>query len=120
MDRDVLNRTKQIIQDITREAKVGDIYDAKVIRLEKFGAFVELWKGQDALLHVSKISNQRVEKPEDVLTIGDSIKVKVTEITDKGVSVSAKDLLPKNDSKDSEKHEEKKHFGEVRFFKKKD
>ena len=118
MDREVINNTKKIIEDLTREAKVGDIYDAKVVRLEKFGAFVELWKGQDALLHVSKISNERVEKPEDVLKIGQTIKVKVTEVGDKGVSVSAKDLLPKSET-NATSHEDK-HKGEVRFFKKKD
>ena len=127
MSREVLNKTKETILDIVKEAKVGDIYDAKVVRLEKFGAFVELWKGQDALLHVSKISNERVEKPEDILKIGDTIKVKVTEVTDKGVSVSAKELLPKPEknkedkgqTKPKEPKEENKHFGEVRFFKKK-
>ncbi|MDO5440799.1 MAG: S1 RNA-binding domain-containing protein, partial [Erysipelotrichaceae bacterium] len=74
-----------------------------------------------------KISNERVEKPEDVLKIGDTIKVKVTDVTEKGVSVSAKDLLPKADKKvdtpkseEKEEPKEKKHFGEVRFFKKKD
>ncbi|MDD6122153.1 MAG: polyribonucleotide nucleotidyltransferase, partial [Solobacterium sp.] len=95
MDRETINKAKEMILNITREAKLGDIYEATVLRLEKFGAFVELWPGHDALLHVSKISHDRVDKPEDVLKIGDKIKVKVTEINDKGVSVSAKDLLPK-------------------------
>ena len=123
MNREVINKTKETILNITRVAQVGEIYDAKVIRLEKFGAFVELWPGQDALLHVSKISNERVEKPEDVLKIDQIIKVKVTDVTEKGVSVSAKDLLPKADKADNkpkEENNEKKHFGEVRFFKKKD
>lgn len=126
MDRETINKAKEMILNITREAKVGDIYEATVLRLEKFGAFVELWPGHDALLHVSKISHERVDKPEDVLHIGDKIKVKVTEINDKGVSVSAKDLLPKPEKKEKDKEEktsepkpEKKH-GEVRFFKKKD
>ncbi|MDD6955527.1 MAG: polyribonucleotide nucleotidyltransferase, partial [Solobacterium sp.] len=95
MDRETINKAKEMILNITREAKLGDIYEATVLRLEKFGAFVELWPGHDALLHVSKISHDRVDKPEYVLKIGDKIKVKVTEINDKGVSVSAKDLLPK-------------------------
>ena len=126
MDRDTINKAKEMILNITREAKLGDIYEATVLRLEKFGAFVELWPGHDALLHVSKISHDRVDKPEDVLKIGDKIKVKVTEINDKGVSVSAKDLLPKPEKKDREERKEKdepkpeKKRGEVRFFKKKD
>ena len=126
MDRETINKAKEMILNITREAKLGDIYEATVLRLEKFGAFVELWPGHDALLHVSKISHDRVDKPEDVLKIGDKIKVKVTEINDKGVSVSAKDLLPKPEKKDREERKEKdepkpeKKRSEVRFFKKKD
>ena len=126
MDRETINKAKEMILNITREAKLGDIYEATVLRLEKFGAFVELLPGHDALLHVSKISHDRVDKPEDVLKIGDKIKVKVTEINDKGVSVSAKDLLPKPEKKDREERKEKdepkpeKKRGEVRFFKKKD
>ena len=126
MDRETINKAKEMILNITREAKLGDIYEATVLRLEKFGAFVELWPGHDALLHVSKISHDRVDKPEDVLKIGDKIKVKVTEINDKGVSVSAKDLLPKPEKKDREERKEKdepkpeKKRVEVRFFKKKD
>ncbi len=114
MDRDIINKAKAMIEEIIKEAKVGEIYDAKVVRLEKFGAFVELFKGQDALLHVSKISHERVEKPEDVLKIGDVVKVKVIEIDDKGrVNVSAKDLLPKPERKDDGNSEK-------RFFKKKE
>ena len=126
MDRETINKAKEMILNITREAKLGDIYEATVLRLEKFGAFVELWPGHDALLHVSKISHDSVDKPEDVLKIGDKIKVMVTEINDKGVSVSAKDLLPKPEKKDREERKEKdepkpeKKRGEVRFFKKKD
>ncbi len=123
MDRETINKAKAMIEDIIREAKVGEIYDAKVVRLEKFGAFVELFKGQDALLHVSKIAHTRVEKPEDVLKLGDHIKVKVMEIDDKGrVNVSAKELLPKpehhKDPLPKPEHEEGK--SEKRFFKKKD
>ena len=82
-DQEMLDKAKEMIENIIREAKVGEEYDAKVVRLEKFGAFVELFPGTDGLLHVSKISYERVEKPEDVLNIGDIIKVKVTEIDDK-------------------------------------
>ena len=106
--KEAIEKAKGMIDEITKEAKVGEIYDAKVVRLEKYGAFVELFKGTDALLHVSKISHERVDKPEDVLKIGDTIKVKVTEIDEKGrVNVSAKELLPKKEKK-TEKVEEKK------------
>lgn len=90
-----------MIEDIVREAKVGDIYDAKVVRIEKFGAFVNLFGGCDGLLHVSKIKHERVDKVEDVLKIGDIVKVKVMEIDDKGrVNVSAKALIEKPKKED--------------------
>ena len=143
--KEAIDKAKAMIDEITKEAKVGEIYDATVVRLEKFGAFVELFKGTDALLHVSKIKHERVDKVEDVLKIGDKIKVKVMEIDEKGrVNVSAKELLPKpekseksekkdrqqprKEKKEAEvkeekteepKEEKKKPFGEIRFFGKK-
>ena len=123
MDRETINKAKNIILEIVKEAKIGEIYDAKVVRIEKFGAFVELFKGQDALLHVSKIRHERTEKVEDALKIGDIVKVKVMEIDEKGrVNVSAKELLPKPEKKknDENSSEEKKNGGEVRVFKKKE
>lgn len=95
-DYDTIEKAKQMISDIVRVAKIGDVYAAKVVRLEKFGAFVNLFGNTDGLLHISKISHHRVEKVEDVLKLGDIIDVKVTEIDNKGrINVSAKALLPK-------------------------
>lgn len=95
-DYDTIEKAKQMISDIVRVAKVGDVYAAKVVRLEKFGAFVNLFGNTDGLLHISKISHHRVDKVEDVLRLGDIIDVKVTEIDNKGrINVSAKALLPK-------------------------
>lgn len=84
------------IESLIKTTKVGEVFDAKVVRIEKFGAFVSLFPGTDGLLHVSKISYERVENVEDVLKLGDMIKVIVIEVDEKGrVNVSAKDLLPK-------------------------
>lgn len=95
-DYDTIEKAKQMISDIVRVAKVGDVYAAKVVRLEKFGAFVNLFGNTDGLLHISKISHHRVDKVEDVLKLGDIIDVKVTEIDNKGrINVSTKALLPK-------------------------
>lgn len=95
-DYDTIEKAKQMISDIVRVAKVGDVYAGKVVRLEKFGAFVNLFGNTDGLLHISKISHHRVDKVEDVLKLGDIIDVKVTEIDNKGrINVSAKALLPK-------------------------
>ena len=104
-DQDSINKAREMIETIIKVAKVGEIYDAKVVRIEKFGAFVELFAGTDGLLHVSKIDHKRIEKPEDVLKLGETVKVKVIEIDDKGrVNVSRKDLLekPKEASTDKE------------------
>lgn len=95
-DRKAINKARDIIQNIVKVAKVGDIFDSKVVRIEKFGAFVNLFPGTDGLLHVSKISHERLERVEDALKIGDYIKVKVVEIDQRGrVNVSAKALLEK-------------------------
>ncbi|MDE6475747.1 MAG: polyribonucleotide nucleotidyltransferase [Erysipelotrichaceae bacterium] len=100
-----IKKAVEMIQAIVKEAKVGEVYEAKVMRIEKFGAFVNLFSGTDGLLHISKIAHERVEKVEDVLKIGDIVKVKVIEVDEKGrVNVSAKDLLPK--PKKEEKPEE--------------
>jgi len=107
-DRAAINKAVEMIEALTKEAKVGEIYNAKVVRIESYGAFVELFEGTDALLHVSKIAHERVNHPKDVLKLDQRIKVLVTEIDEKGrVNVSAKDLLPKP-VKTEEKKEEKK------------
>ena len=108
-DRNAINKAIKIIESLTREAKVGEIYNAKVVRIESYGAFVELFDGTDALLHVSKIAHERINHPKDVLKINDFIKVVVTDIDEKGrVNVSAKDLLPKPEKKENEPEENKK------------
>lgn len=110
-DRDSINKAKEMILAIVKEPEVGEVYDAKVVRIEKFGAFVELYEGQDALLHISKIAHERINKVEDALKIGDHIKVKVMEIDDRGrVNVSAKALIekPKTEEKAKEEVKEEK------------
>lgn len=94
VDQDMINRAREIIEEITREAEVGQVYNAKVKRIEKYGAFVELFAGKDALLHISQISKERINKVEDVLNIGDTIEVKITEIDKQGrVNASHKALV---------------------------
>ena len=96
IDREPINKALAMITRLTKEARVGEIYDAKVVRLENYGAFVELFEGCDALVHVSKISHERVNAPKDVLSVGQVVKVVVTDIDEKGrVNASIKDLLAK-------------------------
>ena len=111
-DQDAINRAKEIIKNLVREAKVGEVYEAKVVRIEKFGAFVNLFDQTDALVHISEISWSRINKVEDVLAIGDTITVKVIKIDDKGrVDASMKALLPRppKAEKTSSHHKSEKH-----------
>lgn len=103
-NRESINHAKKMIENIVREANIGDIFEGKIVRVESFGAFVNLFDGTDGLLHVSKISHERVEKVEDVLKVGQMLKVKVMEIDNRGrINVSAKDLIekPKVEVKDN-------------------
>ncbi len=94
-DQQMNEKAKQTIEDIIREVEVGQTYLGKVKRIEKFGAFVELFKGKDGLVHISQLAKERVKKVEDVVSIGDEILVKVTEIDGQGrVNLSRKAVLP--------------------------
>ncbi|CDQ19698.1 polyribonucleotide nucleotidyltransferase [Halobacillus karajensis] len=90
-----MNATAQkIIEDIVREVEVGEVYDGKVKRIEKFGAFVELFKGKEGLVHISEMAEERIGKVEDIVSIGDTIKVKVKEIDNQGrINLSRKAIL---------------------------
>ncbi|NIK75573.1 polyribonucleotide nucleotidyltransferase [Paenibacillus castaneae] len=87
-------KAKSIIEGIVKEVVVGEIYVGTVKRVEKFGAFVEILPNKDGLVHISQLSTERVAKTEDVVNIGDQIKVKVTEIDQQGrINLSAKILM---------------------------
>lgn len=93
-DAEMIAKAIEIIEEITKEVEVGQVYLGKVVRIEKFGAFVNLIKGKDGLVHISQLANERVNKVEDVVKLGDEILVKVTEIDDKGrINLSRKALL---------------------------
>ena len=94
VDDEMNNKAKQIIEDIVREVVVGQMYLGKVKRIEKFGAFVEIFNGKDGLVHISELAEERIGKVEDVVAIGDEILVKVTEIDKQGrVNLSRKAVL---------------------------
>lgn len=102
-DAAMIKRAIEIIEELTKEVKVGEIYMGKVVRVEKFGAFVNLIKGKDGLLHISQIAHERVNNVEDVLKLGDEVEVKVTEIDRQGrVNLSRKVLLEKPEEKKEE------------------
>jgi polyribonucleotide nucleotidyltransferase len=92
---------KALLEKPEPKIKIGEKFTGTVKRIEKFGAFVELMEGHDALLHVSQIRHERVAKVEDVLKIGDKVDVIVSEIDDRGrLKISAKDLIPKPEKKE--------------------
>ena len=114
-----IEKAEKMIQNIVRKPEVGTYYLGKVVRIEKFGAFVELWEGCEGLLHISKISREKLEKVEDALAIGDEILVCVTEIDDKGrVNLARKEALdrPKEEKKEKGKFKDSKK----KFSKKED
>jgi len=95
-------RALKIIDDLTREVKVGEIYLGKVTKITTFGAFVEILPGKEGLVHISKLDFARVNKVEDIVSVGDEILVKVTEIDNQGrVNLSRKDAIKDSEEKDS-------------------
>ncbi|APC48586.1 polyribonucleotide nucleotidyltransferase [Virgibacillus halodenitrificans] len=93
-DSSMNDQAKKIIEDIVREVEAGQMYLGKVKRIEKFGAFVELFKGKDGLVHISELAEERTNKVEDVVSIGDEILVKVKEVDNQGrVNLSRKAVL---------------------------
>lgn len=96
-DQAAINRTKEIIAGLVREAKVDEVFTGvKVTRIEKFGVFVNLFDKTDALVHISEMAWSRVNRVEDILEVGDEVDVKVIKIDEKGrVNASMKVLFPK-------------------------
>ena len=94
-DNEKAKEALEMIEDIVREVEVGGIYYGKVVRLMNFGAFVDLgFGGKEGLLHISKISKERIKNIEDVLHVGDKVTVKVSDIDDQGrINLTMKDLI---------------------------
>lgn len=94
VDMDKTRKALQIVETIANDPEIGAIYRGKVVRIMNFGAFVEIAPGKDGLVHISKLDKSRVEKVEDVVSIGDEIVVKVMEIDSQGrINLSRKDAL---------------------------
>ena len=110
-DQAAINRAKEIIAGLVREAKVDEVYHAKVVRIEKFGAFVNLFDKTDALVHISEMAWTRTNRVEDLVAIGDEVDVKIIKIDEKGrVDASMKALLPRPPKPEhSEERGEKGH-----------
>ena len=93
-DQDIINKTADMIKDIVREVEDGKIYTAKVVKIEEFGCFVQLWPGCEGLVHISQLAKERVKKTEDVVKLGDEILVKAIGTDKKGrLNFSRKEAL---------------------------
>ena len=110
-NQEVIDKTKKMIEEIVREVEVGKIYEAKVVKIEDFGCFVQLWPGCEGLVHISQLAHERVNKVEDVVKVGDEIIVKALGPDKKGrQNFSRKDALPK--PKEKAKEDKKKEKNE--------
>ena len=111
-DKDIIDETARRIKDVVREVEEGKIYTGKVVKVEDFGCFVELWPGCEGLVHVSQLDIKRVDKPSDIVKIGDEILVKSLGYDKKGrLNLSRKDVL-KASQPDEKKKDKKKEVNE--------
>ena len=97
------NKAVKIIEDLTKSVKVGEIYLGKVTKIAAFGAFVEILPSKEGLVHISKLDFARVNKVEDIVSVGDEILVKVTEIDNQGrVNLSRRDAIKDSENENKE------------------
>ena len=105
-DKNIIDKTRAMIEEIVREVEVGKIYEAKVVKVEDFGCFVQLWPGCEGLVHVSQLAHERVDKASDVVSVGDEIIVKALGTDKKGrLNFSRRDALPTPKNKKTKKEE---------------
>ncbi len=106
-DYAIIDRAYKMIEDIVKEVEIGKVYTVKVVKVEDFGAFVELWPGCEGLVHVSQLDFKRVEKPSDIVKVGDEIIVKATGYDKRGkLNLSRKEALPKPIKKEDKENKE--------------
>ncbi len=112
-DKAIIEKTREMIESVIREVETGKIYTGKVVKVEDFGCFVELWPGCEGMVHVSKLDESRVEKAQDVVKVGDEIMVKSLGYDNRGrLNLSRKDALPKKPKKEEVKEENKEEQNE--------
>ena len=104
-DKEVIEKTRKMIEDITREVEEGQSYTAKVVKIEEFGCFVQVWPGCEGLVHISELAKDRVEKTTDVVSLGDEIVVKCIGWDKKGRLNFSRKKVFQDDSKESKKEE---------------
>ncbi|MBO5375657.1 MAG: polyribonucleotide nucleotidyltransferase [Bacilli bacterium] len=109
-DQDIINRTEQMIRDVVREVEEGQIYTAKVVKVEEFGCFVQTWPGCEGLVHISELAKERVNKTEDVVKLGDEIVVKCIGWDKKGrLNFSRKKVFQDNKKEETKEEVQKEN-----------
>ncbi len=102
-NKEIIEKTAEMIKAIAREVEEGKLYSGKVVKVEDFGCFVELWPGCEGLIHVSQLATERVEKPSDVVKVGDEIIVKAMGYDKRGrLNLSRKEVFKDSKTKESE------------------
>ena len=99
-DTENAEKAKKIILGIVEDVEVGDVYDGKVVRIMNFGAFVEFGGNKEGMIHISKLSNKRVEKVEDVVKVGDEVEIEVIKVDEKG-RIDLKRIVPKSEKEEN-------------------
>ena len=103
-DKDIIDKTAERIKNIAREVEIGKIYSCRVVQVEDFGVFVELWPSCEGLIHISQLDSKRVDKTSDVVHVGDEILAVAVGYDKKGkLNLSRKELLKPSANKDKDK-----------------
>ena len=110
VDEAAVQRALEAVEGMFREIQVGEVYEGKVVRIAPFGAFVEILPGRDGLVHVSQMAPHRVEKPEDIVSVGQTVKVRVTEVDNMG-KIGLSMLFGEDRKEDSESRPQRRDFG---------
>ena len=107
--QEVIDRTREMIESVVKEVEDGAIYTGKIVKVEDFGCFVELWPGCEGLCHVSQLAHERINKPSDLFKVGDEIRVKALGFDNRGrLNLSRKDTLPIPAGKDIKEEKDSK------------
>lgn len=107
--QEVIDKTREMIESVVKEVEDGAIYTGKIVKVEDFGCFVELWPGCEGLCHVSQLAHERVNKPSDLFKVGDEIRVKALGFDNRGrLNLSRKDTLPIPAGKDTKEEKDSK------------
>ena len=119
MNKESIEKAKQMVLDIARVIEIGEVFEGTISRVEEYGCFVSLFGDKEGLCHVSTLANGYVKSAKDVVRVGETLKVKVIGFDDKGkIKLSHKEFAPKQEAKEGAKEEVKDEKKKKGFFRK--